>query len=132
MASIIIKSGTTTIPGAKVFGQFSYFSGDTTHDLGPSSRTGFYAGIDFPNNGFSVYGLGGPSNVTVRIANNTDELNGILIQYGATGKTLSQNVIWSINSGLSFINTNVGLTFRILTQSGDILNTQSGYKINYQ
>jgi hypothetical protein len=60
------------------------------------------------------------------------ELNGVLIQYGATGKTLSENVLWSTNSGLSFIYTDTVLTFKILTQSGAVLSTQSGYNINYQ
>jgi hypothetical protein len=131
--SIIIKSGSTTIPGARVSGQFSYFlPGDNTPDLGPSSRTGFYQGLEYPQNGFAPYALGGPSGVTVRLAYNTQELNGVLIQYGATGKTLSENVLWSTNSGLSFIYTDTVLTFKILTQSGAVLSTQSGYNINYQ
>lgn len=134
MAAIIIKSGTTLIPGATVSGSFSYFSGDTTHDLGPSSLTGFYQGIDAPSGGYAVYGLGGPSGVTVRVAANDTELNTILIQDGATGTTLSQNTAWANSTGLVLINTGtlIVTTFRILTQAGTVLDTQSANQINYQ
>ena len=104
MASIIIKSGTTAIQGATVVGSFSYFSG-TTKDLGPSSLTGFYQGVDAPAGGYAVYGLGGPSGVTVRVANNDTELNIILKQDGATGSTLAQNIAWASSTGLVFVNT---------------------------
>ena len=57
--------------------------------MGPSNITGFYGGIDAPNGGYVVYALGGPSGVTVRVANNSDELNLILTQYGVTGATPS-------------------------------------------
>jgi len=134
MAAIIIKAGTTSITGATVVGGFSYFSGNTTQNLGPSNITGFYQGIDAPNGGYAVYGLGGPSGVTVRIANNDTELNTILIQDGATGTTLSQNTAWASSTGLVFINTGTtsAATFRILSQAGVVLNTQSSDQINYQ
>jgi hypothetical protein len=134
MAAIIIKSGTTAIQGATVYGSFSYFSGDTTHNLGPSSLTGFYQGIDAPSGGYAVYGLGGPSGVTVRVAANDTELNTILIQDGATGSTLAQNTAWASSTGLVFINTGTtsAVTYRILAQSNDVLNTQSADQINYQ
>ena len=105
MAAIIIKSGTTSIAGATVVGSFSYFSGNTTQDLGPSEVTGFYQGIDAPDGGYAVYGLGGPSGVTVRIANNDTELNDILIQDGAPNITLSENIAWASSTGLVFINS---------------------------
>ena len=89
MSVLSIKAGTTTISGATVVGDFSYFSGNTTRDLGPSNITGFYAGIDAPDGGYVVYALGGPSGVTARVANNSGELNVILVQYGVTGATPS-------------------------------------------
>ena len=134
MAAIIIKSGTTSITGATVVGSFSYFSGNTTQDLGPSNVTGFYQGIDAPEGGYAVYGLGGSSGVTVRVANNDSELNTILIQDGATGTTLSQNTAWANSTGLVFINsgTTITTTYRILTEAGIVLDTQSADQINYQ
>lgn len=163
MAAIIIKAGVTSITGATVVGSFSYFSGNTTQDLGPSDVTGFYQGIDAPEGGYAVYGLGGPSGVTVRVANNDTELNIVLIQDGATGTTLEQNTVWANSTGLVFINTGttssitptptptvtqtetptptptvtptptlVVETFRILTQAGVVIDTQSADQINYQ
>lgn len=134
MAAIIIKSGTTSIAGATVIGSFSYFSGNTTQELGPSNITGFYQGIDAPEGGYAIYGLGGPSGVTVRIANDDIELNTILIQDGATGTTLSENTAWANSTGLVFVNTGatVTATYRILTEAGVVVATESADQINYQ
>jgi len=105
MATLIIKSGTTAIAGATVKGNFSYFSGNTTKDLGPTSSTGFYSGIDAPTGGYTVYQTGGPSGFNIRVANNTTDLNIILIQAGATGSTLDQRITWATNSPSMFINS---------------------------
>ena len=103
MSTIIIKSGTTSIEGAIVKGGFSYFSG-STKDLGPTSVTGFYSGINAPDNGYTIYQIGGLNGVTMRVANNNEELNIILIQQGATGTTLEQNLIWASSTSSMMVN----------------------------
>ena len=105
MASIIIKVGSTSIPGATVKGSFSYFSGDTTHDLGPTSLTGFYSGIDAPAGGYTVYQIGGPNGWTARVATDDSSLNSILIGAGATGSTVNENISWASSSNLIYLNS---------------------------
>ena len=105
MATVIIKSGTTAISGATVKGDFSYFSGNTTTDLGPTTRTGLYAGIAAPNNGYTVYQVAGPNGVTARVASNTSELNSLLISEGGTGSTVDQNITWATNTNSVWINS---------------------------
>jgi hypothetical protein len=104
MSTIIIKSGTTAIAGATVKGSFSYFSG-STKDLGPTSTTGFYSGVDAPAGGYSVYQTGGPNGFTVRVATDTTSLNSILIQAGATGSTTDQRITWATNTNSVWINS---------------------------
>jgi hypothetical protein len=118
MSTIIIKAGTTDIQGSTVKGSFSYYSGDTTHDLGASSLTGFYSGVNAPDNGYAIYQIGGLQGVTVRIANNTSELNVILIQAGATGLTVDQNITWATNTGSMYINSGTTLATPTPTQTG--------------
>ena len=104
MSILIIKSGTTSIEGATVKGSFTYFSASTI-DLGPTDVTGFYSGIDAPNDGYTVYQIGGPNGWTARVATDTTELNSILISYGAIGSTLDQRITWATNTGTVFINS---------------------------
>jgi len=104
MSILIIKSGTTSIEGATVKGSFSYFSASTI-DLGPTDVTGFYSGIDAPNDGYTVYQIGGPNGWTARVATDTTELNSILISYGAIGSTLDQRITWATNTSTVFINS---------------------------
>jgi hypothetical protein len=108
MPILIIKSGTTAIAGATVKGSFSYFSGSTT-DLGPTSLTGFYSGIDAPDNGYTVYQIGGPSGWNARVATDTTSLNLILISAGATGSTVDQRITWATNTNSIFINSGTTL-----------------------
>jgi surface protein len=115
MSTLIIKSGTTSIQGSTVKGSFSYYSGDTTHDLGQTSSTGFYSGINAPNDGFSVYQIGGSQGWTVRVANSTTELNSILLQNGATGSTVDQNITWATNTDSMYINSGLTTTPLIMT-----------------
>jgi hypothetical protein len=107
MATIIIKSGTTSIAGATVKGNFSYFSG-STNELGPTSTTGFYAGYDAPPFGYAVYKTGGPNGVNVTLAANTTELNSILISAGAPNVNVNDNIVWASSNNSIFINS--GLT----------------------
>ena len=115
MATLIIKSGTTEIAGSTVKGSFSYFSGNTTTDLGPTSSTGFYSGVDAPNNGFTVYQIGGLGGWTARVATDTTELNSILISAGGTGSTVDQNITWATNTDSVFVNSGdtAALTYTI-------------------
>jgi hypothetical protein len=133
MAILAIKSGTTAIAGSTVKGSFSYFSG-STKDLGPTSVTGFYSGIDAPAGGYTVYQIGGLGGWTARVATDDASLNSILISAGGTGSTVNQNITWATNTNSVFINSGATIvqTYRILTQSSDVLNTQSSDQINYQ
>jgi uncharacterized delta-60 repeat protein len=101
---IIIKSGTTSIDGDIVKGDFSYFSASTL-DLGPTSITGLYSGIDAPDGGYTIYQIGGPNGLNARVAIDTTELNTILITAGATGSTLNDRIIWATNTNTIFINS---------------------------
>lgn len=108
MPNLIVKSGSTSIPGAIVKGNFSYFSGNTVNDLGPSSSTGFYMGYDPPLDGYTVYQIGGPNGWTPRVAQNRTQLNRILISAGATGTTVEDNITWATNTNNVLIDSNVG------------------------
>jgi hypothetical protein len=114
MSSIIIKTGTTAISGAVVKGSFSYFSG-STKDLGPTSSTGFYNGIDAPSGGYTVYQVGGTTGWTARAASDTSTLNSILIAAGATGSTTDQRITWANNTNSIWINS--GATIYTIGQS---------------
>ena len=113
MSTLIIKSGTTSIAGAIVKGNFSYFSANTTTDLGPTSSTGLYSGVDAPSGGYTVYRIGGPDGWTARVATDTTSLNSILISYGATGTTLDQRITWATNTDSVFINSGATSTYTI-------------------
>jgi hypothetical protein len=104
MPTLAIKSGTTEIAGSVVKGSFSYFSG-STKDLGPTSSTGFYSGVDAPSGGYTVYQIGGLNGWTARVATDTTELNSILISAGGTGSTVNQNITWATNTNSVFINS---------------------------
>jgi len=128
MSSIIsIKPGTTLIPGATVKGDFSYFSASTLN-LGPTSTTGFYSGIDAPDGGYTVYQIGGPNGLNARVASNTDELNLILIGAGATGSTLNDRITWATNTNSIFINSGDTLTSYFF---GGAFTTFTGSSQNY-
>jgi len=113
MSTLIIKSGTTSIAGAIVKGNFSYFSANTTTDLGPTSSTGLYSGIDAPSGGYTVYRIGGSNGWTARVATDTTSLNSILISYGATGTTLDQRITWATNTDSVFINSGATVTYTV-------------------
>jgi uncharacterized delta-60 repeat protein len=106
---IIIKSGTTSIEGDIVKGDFSYFSASTL-DLGPTSKTGLYSGIDAPDGGYTIYQIGGPDGLNIRLATNTTELNSILITAGATGSTLNDRITWATNTNSIFVNSGITLS----------------------
>ena len=131
MSTIIIKSGTTAIAGSTVKGDFSYFSANTTTDLGPTSTTGLYAGLNAVRNGYSVYQIGGPSGITVRGAATQEELNSILISAGATGTTVDENITWANNSNSVWINS--GSTEEVFTYVyyGGDFTTSSGVTNNH-
>jgi len=114
MPTLAIKSGTTAIAGSTVKGSFSYFSG-STKDLGPTSSTGFYSGVDAPGGGFTVYQIGGSGGWTARVATDTSSLNSILISAGATGSTVDQNITWATNTNSVYINS--GATVYTIGQS---------------
>jgi uncharacterized delta-60 repeat protein len=104
MSILAIKSGTTAIAGSTVKGSFSYFSA-STKDLGPTSLTGFYSGIDAPSGGYTVYQIGGLNGWTARVATDTTDLNLILISAGGTGSTVDQNITWATNTNTVYVNS---------------------------
>ena len=126
MPTLAIKSGTTAIAGSTVKGSFSYFSG-STKDLGPTSSTGFYSGVDAPVLGYTVYQIGGSGGWTARVATSSSELNSILISAGGTGSTVDQNITWATNTNSVFINSGAtavgqaagGGVIAYILQSGD-------------
>jgi hypothetical protein len=103
MAILSLKNGLSSISGATVKGDFSYFSGGT-RALGPSDVTGFYSGYDAPIGGYTVYQIYGASGFTATVANNNTELNYILIRIGGTGTTVEQNITWAANTSSVFVN----------------------------
>ena len=132
MATLSVKNVIIQVSGATVKGDYSYISVGT-RALWPSNVTGFFAGYDAPNNGYSVYKTSGVSGFTVTVAENVVELNLALIQMGGTGSTVDQNITWATNTNSVFINS--GLTvpeYFILAQTGDILTAQNGDEIEYQ
>jgi hypothetical protein len=139
MPVLAIKSGTTEIAGSTVKGSFSYFSG-STKDLGPTSSTGFYSGVDAPTGGYTVYQIGGLNGWTARVATGTTSLNSILISAGGTGSTVDQNITWATNTNSVFVNSGstaaptytigqaaLGGTIAYILQPGD-----SGYDADIQ
>ena len=132
MSILSLKNGVSSISGATVKGDFSYFSGGT-RALGPSDITGFYSGYDAPDNGFSVYKTYGPSGFTVTVTEDISELNYILIRMGGTGSTVDQNITWATNTDYVFINSGATVpVFFILAQNGSILTAQDNSRIEYQ
>lgn len=63
-------------------------------DYGPTSVTGFYAGITPPINGYTIYVHrdGGPS---IHIANDDSQCIFYLKSFGATGETINEVLSWS-------------------------------------
>jgi hypothetical protein len=107
--STIIKSGTTTISGATVKGNISYFKDDTTHDLGPTSTTGLYAGVDAPAGGYAIYQTGGPNGVNARVAANDTEAVRIYKSIGATGSTITDVLAWATGQSGHYAQTGPSL-----------------------
>jgi hypothetical protein len=112
MPTLAIKSGTTEIAGSTVKGSFSYFSG-STKDLGPTSSTGFYSGVDAPAGGYTVYQIGGLNGWTARVATDNASLNSILISAGGTGSTVAQNITWATNTNSVFVNSGATITYTV-------------------
>lgn len=132
MSILSLKNGISSISGATVKGDFSYFSGGT-RALGPSEVTGFYSGYDAPDNGFSVYKTYGASGFTITVTEDISELNYILIRMGGTGSTVDENITWATNTDSVFINSGATVpVFFILAQNGSILTAQDNSRIEYQ
>ena len=125
--STIIKSGTTTISGATVKGSFSYFLNDTTHDLGPTSTTGLYAGLDAPAGGYVIYQAGGPSGMNARVATSDAQAVTIYKGIGATGTTITDVLAWAAGQSGHYVQT--GAT--PIVSSGLVLNLDASNATSY-
>jgi uncharacterized delta-60 repeat protein len=130
MATLAIKSGTTAIEGSTVKGSFSYFSANTTTDLGPTSVTGFYSGVDAPSGGYTVYQIGGLNGWTARVATDDASLNSILIAAGGTGSTVAQNITWATNTNSVFVNSGTTIAALFSYYIGGNFTTFSGASQN--
>jgi hypothetical protein len=104
MSILIIKSGTTSIEGATVKGDFTYFSA-TTKGLGATVDTGFWSGVDPTCDGYTVYKIGGQHGWAAMVATGREQLNEYLKLFGGTGTTTDENVTWATNSNNMFIHT---------------------------
>ena len=118
---LAIKSGTTSVQGATIKGDFRYFSASTL-DLGPTNITGLYSGIDAPLGGYTVYQIGGPNGLNARVASNNTELNTILVTAGATGSSLSNRITWATNTNSIFVNSGTTTTYYFGGQFGSVDN----------
>ena len=104
MSILIIKSGTTSIAGGTVKGDFTYFSA-TTKGLGGTIDTGFWSGVDPTCDGYTVYKIGGQHGWAAMVATGREQLNYYLQLFGGTGTTTDENVTWATNSNNIFIHT---------------------------
>lgn len=104
MSILIIKSGTTSISGGTVKGDFTYFSA-TTKGLGGTIDTGFWSGVDPTCDGYTVYKIGGQHGWAAMVATGREQLNYYLQLFGGTGTTTDENVTWATNSDNIFIHT---------------------------
>ena len=104
MSILIIKSGTTSIAGATVKGDFTYFSA-TTKGLGATIDTGFWSGVDPTCDGYTVYKIGGQNGWATMVATGREQLNYYLKLFGGTGTTVDENVTWATNSNNIFLHS---------------------------
>jgi uncharacterized delta-60 repeat protein len=131
MATLAIKSGTTAIAGSVVKGSFSYFSANTTTDLGPTDVTGFYSGVDAPEGGYTLYQIGGSGGWTAQVATDRTSLDSILILAGATGSTIDQRITWATNTNSVFINSGTTIAPLASYFVGGNFTTFTGTSQNY-
>jgi hypothetical protein len=104
MSILIIKSGTTSIEGSTVKGDFTYFSA-TTKGLGATIDTGFWSGVDPTCDGYTVYKIGGQNGWAAMVATGREQLNEYLILFGGTGTTVDENVTWATNANNIFLHS---------------------------
>ena len=99
------KSGTSNIsPSLGTKGNMTYGSdGDT--DFGPSSKTGFYRGLNTDDlTGYVIYRndtVG--SAITAHVAYDDNQLMFFLKSFGATGNTVSEMMAWANSSNIVFV-----------------------------
>jgi hypothetical protein len=104
MSILIIKSGTTSIAGGTVKGDFTYFSA-TTKALGGTIDTGFWSGVDPTCDGYTVYKIGGQHGWAAMVATGREQLNYYLKLFGGTGTTTDENVTWATNANNIFLHS---------------------------
>jgi hypothetical protein len=104
MSILVIKSGTTSIAGGTVKGDFTYFSA-TTKALGETADTGFWSGVDPTCDGYTVYKIGGQNGWAAMVATGREQLNYYLKLFGGTGTTTDENVTWATNANNIFLHS---------------------------
>ena len=104
MSILVIKSGTTSISGGTVKGDFTYFSA-TTRALGGTIDTGFWSGVDPTCDGYTIYKIGGQHGWAAMVATGREQLNYYLKLFGGTGTTTDENVTWATNANNIFLHS---------------------------
>ena len=80
-------------------------------DYGPTSRTGYYAGINVPTGGYVFYAQNSNGKPSIQVAYNDTQALFFLKSYGATGTTLVDAIAWAGNqSNLSYFIADIDKT----------------------
>ena len=79
--------------------------GVNNKDYGPSEVTGFYAGIDPPVSGYTIYYLDQDNNPRIYVVENDQELVGLIKNnFPSTGNTTDEILSWAASQGNIMIN----------------------------
>ena len=98
MANNVIKVGTANDSLSIQQGPFAVGAAGLG-DYGPTSRTGYYAGIDVPVGGYVFYQVDGSGEIKANVAHDDTQAMFFLQSYGATGTTLTEMLSWASASG---------------------------------
>lgn len=136
----------STVSVEKTIKSNSVVFGVDPSDYGPTSSTGFYAGVDPPPSGYTIYIVGGPSGINARCAENDNDAILIAREYGGTNiNTIEDAIVYFItgSTGTTIVNMTYpnivtsGLTVNLDPRSttsyprkGTILRDLSGYGNN--
>lgn len=129
MSNKIKTTGATSLASAKRNTNFS-IGVNGYDDYGPTSVTGFYNGITPPVSGYTIYkhkASGGPS---INVASNDEECIFFLKEFGATGSTINDVLVWASGRTDVWVQTE-DLTTLVVNTPNDDLVTIATYLRNY-